>query len=167
VLEVNGEEVEGSRDLTRRIGDLQAGERVRFLIVRDGGERTLRVTLGDRPSEDELNSMTAAGQAEAEASYFGMRLVPLSDEDRELRNIDSGTPGLVVDNLDRDSEAARKGLATGDVILEAGGRAVVTPDAFRAAVDNAREDGRSAILLLVETRGGQRYVALQLDEDEE
>ncbi|WP_300543460.1 Do family serine endopeptidase [Maricaulis sp.] len=167
VLEVNGEEVEGSRDLTRRIGDLQAGERVRFLIVRDGGERTLRVTLGDRPSEDELNSMTAAGQAEAEASYFGMRLVPLSDEDRELRNIDSGTPGLVVDNLDRDSEAARKGLATGDVILEAGGRAVATPEAFRAAVDNAREDGRSAILLLVETRGGQRYVALQLDEDEE
>lgn len=166
VLEVNGEEVEGSRDLTRRIGDIQAGEDVRFRILRDGRERNLRATLGDRPSEDELNAMQSVGQPEAEASYFGMRLAPLTEEQREQRRLEDAE-GLVVETLDRNGEAARKGLTTGDVILEAGGTPVASTDAFRTVVENAREDGRSAILLLVETRGGQRYVALQLNDEEE
>jgi len=167
VLEINGEAVDGSRDLTRRVGAFAAGEEVRFRVLRDGRERTLRVTLGDRPSEDDLNAMQSAGQAEAEASYFGMSLVPMSDEDRERYGIEAGTSGLVVDALERGSEPAEKGITTGDIILEAGGTSLAEPDDFRQAVARAREDGRSAILLLVETRGGQRYVALQLDEDEE
>lgn len=167
VLEINGEQVDGSRDLTRRVGAFSAGEEVRFRVLRDGRERTLRVTLGDRPSEDDLNAMQNEGQAEAEASYFGMNLAPLSDEDRERYGIGADTEGLVVDALQRGSEPARKGITSGDIILEAGGHSVATPEAFRDAVGRAREDGRSAILLLVETRGGQRYVALQLDEDEE
>ena len=166
ILEVNGDRVEGSRDLTRRIGDIQAGEDVRFRVIRDGRERTVRATLGNRPSNDELNSMQDTQQREAEVSYFGMRVVPLTDEDRELRNLGADAPGIVVDTLERNGEAARKGLAAGDVILEAGGTPVGSAEAFRSAVENAREDGRSAILLLVETRGGQRYVALQLDEEE-
>ena len=166
VLEVNGEAVETSRDLTRRIGDIAVGETVRFRIIRDGRERTLRATLGDRPSDDELDAMQSGTQVPVEVRYFGMSLVELSEEDRAVRGLDEDTPGVVVDDLERGSEAARKGLTTGDVILEAGGEPVATPDAFSAAVDEAREDDRSAILLLVETRGGQRYVALQLDAEE-
>ena len=139
---------------------------MRFRVIRDGRERTVRATLGNRPSNDELNSMQDTQQREAEVSYFGMRVVPLTDEDRELRNLGADAPGIVVDTLERNGEAARKGLAAGDVILEAGGTPVGSAEAFRSAVENAREDGRSAILLLVETRGGQRYVALQLDEEE-
>ena len=167
MLEINGEAVEGSRDLTRRVGAFSAGEEVRFRVLRDGRERTLRVTLGDRPSEDDLNAMQNAGAAEAEASYFGMQLVPMSDEDRERYGIDAGTSGLVVDALERGSEAAQKGITSGDIVLEAGGASLADPDDFSRAVARAREDGRSAILLLVETRGGQRYVALQLDDNEE
>lgn len=96
-----------------------------------------------------------------------MNLMPMTDEDRERYGVAADTDGLVVHGLEPGSEPARKGITTGDIILEAGGRPVETPEAFREAVNRAREDGRSAILLLVETRGGQRYVALQLDEDEE
>lgn len=167
VLEINGEEVDGSRDLTRRVGAFSAGEEVRFRVLRDGRERTLRVTLGERPSEQDLNSMRSVGEAEAESAYFGMNLMPMTDEDRERYGVAADTDGLVVHGLEPGSEPARKGITTGDIILEAGGRPVETPEAFREAVNRAREDGRSAILLLVETRGGQRYVALQLDEDEE
>ena len=166
VLQVNDEDVETSRDLTRRIGNIAVGETVRFRIIRDGRERTLRATLGDRPTDDELDAMQDGTDLPAEARYFGMRLVEMGEEDRAVRGLAEDTPGVVVDDLERGSEAARKGLTTGDVILEAGGDPVATPDAFAEAVNEAREDGRSAILLLVETRGGQRYVALQLDAEE-
>ncbi|MHA6288286.1 Do family serine endopeptidase [Maricaulis sp. CAU 1757] len=166
VLEVNGEAVEGSRDLTRRIGNISAGEEVRFTILRDGRERTLRAELGNRPSDEELDSMTNAEAAEAEVFLFGMNLVPLGEEDREVRNLPAGTQGLVVDAIQPGSEAQRKGLTSGDIILEAGGETVASLDAFRSVVNEAREDDRTAILLLVEGRGGQRYIALQLAEAE-
>lgn len=167
VLEVNGHEVENSRDLTQRIASIAAGERVSFRVLRDGRERTIRAMLGDRPTDQELTEMRNQGEAEvAEVAVFGMRLVPMGQEDRELRGIAEGTPGLVIDDVDTSSEAARKGLSTGDVILEAGGEPVGDVDELQAVIEDARDDSRSAILLLVESRGGQRYVALELDEAE-
>ena len=162
VLTINGEPVEGSRELTRRIGDIAAGDDVRFGVLRDGDTITVRARLGDRPSEDELGNLPEQGQADV--SLFGMRLAPADDEVRERLNIDS-EGGLVVDSLEPNGEAARKGLRSGDVILEAGGQATLTIDDFTAAVADAREDGRSAILLLVQGIAGQRYVALQIDEE--
>jgi serine protease Do len=167
VLQINGEDVDGSRDLTRRVAALAAGERVNFRILRDGRERSLRIELGDRPDDETLIELSSGSDEPAEVSYFGMRLAPLGDEDRELRGIASGTDGMVVDEVDAGSEAARKGVSTGDVILEAGGTSVDSADALEALIAEARDDGRTAILMLIESRGGQRYVALQLDESEQ
>ncbi len=164
VLEINGEAVDGSRDLTRRVGNIAVGDEVRFLILRDGRERTIRVTLGDRPGEQELAIMSNAEQVAPRAAVFGMSMAPLSEEDRDVRGIAPNVDGVVVDEVESGSEAARKGILTGDIILEAGGNPVADADTLSAIADEAREDGRSAILLLVEGRGGQRYVALQLGE---
>lgn len=166
ILEVEGEAVEGSRELTRRIGEFAAGERIEFRIFRDGRERTLRATLGDRPSDEELNNRQSREEAESSVALFGVQLSPLDDRAREALGLDEDAVGLVVDQVTAGGEAARKGISRGDVVLEAGGESVGTPDEFRAAVREAQEAGRSAILLLVEGQGGQRYVALQLDEAE-
>ena len=166
VLEIDGEAVEDARDLTRRVGNIAVGEQARFRVLRDGRERNLRVTMGERPSDEELNQMPARGEDAPVVSWFGMRLTPLDEESREARDLGASVSGLVVDGIDPGSEAARKGLVAGDVILEAGGNEVATPDEFGAVIEDARSDGRSAILLLVEGRGGQRYVALQISEEE-
>tara|TARA_R110002073_G_scaffold78192_4_gene188697 strand:+ start:7235 stop:8743 length:1509 start_codon:yes stop_codon:yes gene_type:complete len=166
VLAVNDDAVEGSRDLTRRIGDLSVGTEVRFRILRDGRERTLRVELGERPDDGTLNLLPSREQAEASVDIFGMSLSVLTDEVREGRNLPAGTAGLVIETLEPGGEAARKGLSRGDIILEAGGEAVGSTEALRAAINQARAGNRSAILLLVETQAGQRYIALQLGEAE-
>ena len=166
VLEINGEEVDGSRDLTRRVGNIQAGEEVRFLVLRDGRERTVRARLGDRPGEQELAGMSSVDQIAPRTAVFGMSMAPLADEDREVRGLAPNVAGVVVDEVEPGSEAGRKGILSGDIILEAGGNPVDSAEALRAIADEARQDGRSAILLLVEGRGGQRYVALQLGDAE-
>lgn len=166
ILAVNGEDVESSRDLTRRIGDIAAGERVRFTILRDGDEQTLRVRLGDRPTENDLNEMPSTEDETVEvSSYFGMNLTPLTDELREMRGLTADQTGLVVEGVEQGSEAAEKGFARGDVILEAGGQSLSNTETLGNVIEDARSDGRSAILLLVEGRGGQRYSALQLDNE--
>ena len=166
VLEVNDNSVENSRDLTRRIGEFSSGTEVRFRILRDGRERTLRVELGERPDDTTLNQLPSREQAEASVDVFGMSLSPLTDEVRDGRGLPAGTVGLVIETLEPGCEAARKGLSRGDIILEAGGRAVGTTEALRDAINAARAGNRNAILLLVETQVGQRYIALQLGEAE-
>lgn len=169
ILAIDGEPVEDSRDLTRRVGNVPADESVEFRVLRDGRERTLRVQLGARPEEDALDAMPEVGSNDEEAGesadFFGVTLGPLDNATRQARGLGANDEGLVIEAVSPRSEAARKGLRPGDVIVEAGNEAVADIDDFRDAVQSARRADRSAILLLVQGRTGQRYVALQLDED--
>jgi serine protease Do len=56
--------------------------------------------------------------------------------------------------------AAQKGLRPGDVILDAGGKPVSSPDDVVKALDTARKDGRSAVLLRVRTGDNTHFLAL-------
>jgi serine protease Do len=163
VLQVNGRPVEDARELTRIIGAIAPNETVRLRILRDERERTIRVTLAERPGQDE----TPAGPAlePGQLSMFGMVLEAPSDEDRE--RLELGDRGLVVASVEPGSEAASKGLRPGDAILEAGGRDVRSTEDFREAADDARARGRQALLVFVGGQGGQRrYAALELPQDE-
>ncbi|MBI1234597.1 MAG: Do family serine endopeptidase [Alphaproteobacteria bacterium] len=155
ILAMNGEDVESANGLTRRVGAARANEEVRFTVLRDGREQTIRVRLGDRPSEQALNQTPNIGEPEQPQTYFGMTLTPSLDE--------TDVDGLLVANVEPRSEAAEKGLRPGDIIVEAGGATIQSVSDLTEAVDDARGEGRPAILLLVQNGGAQRYIALQLD----
>jgi len=162
ITAVNGQSVDSSAELTRRVGSIGAGTEVVFNVIRDDEDIVVRATLGDRPQETDLNSMQERGSAEPADTFFGMEVVPLDDEMAARLGVEAET-GLMVTDIQPSGEAAQKGLRSGDVILEAGGEDMVDLDDFRSAIDEAREDGRSAILLLVQNGSGRRYVALTLD----
>jgi serine protease Do len=168
VLTVGSERVQSSLDLTRKVGDLLVGESIRFRIYRDGRERNLNATIGERPSNDELASLrevpSTSGGASVKGSQFGLRLSSLTGEARARLSLDPDVEGVVIESVARASEAAEEGLAAGMVILEVAGNAVTTPSEFDAAVDEARDDGRTAVLILVQTQQGRRFVALTLTE---
>ena len=165
VTEVNGRAVDSARDLTRRVGAVAPGETVRFTVLRDGRERTLRVELTERPGEDELQQQGPALEP-GQMQMFGMTLEEPDEETRERLGL--GERGLVVIDVEAGSEAADKGLRPGDAVVEAVGSDVTSLEDFQAAVEDARERGRAAVLVYVRSQGGQgRYVALELDGDEE
>ena len=60
------------------------------------------------------------------------------------------------------SPAAKKGLRTGDVIVMVGQQKVAQPDDVVREVEQAVSAKRDAVLLLVERRGDQHFVALSL-----
>jgi putative serine protease PepD len=51
VTEVDGEPVQDPEDVARAIEDDQPGEQVRITVTRGGAERSLDVTLGERPAQ--------------------------------------------------------------------------------------------------------------------
>ena len=67
---------------------------------------------------------------------------------------------MVVTEVDPAGPAAERGLKTGDVIVEVGGKAVANPADVRKALEEAREQGKRTVLMRVKTGDATRFVAL-------
>jgi serine protease Do len=158
VIQVNGEKVGSSRDLARKVAELQPASEARLVVIRDGQERNLTVKLGTFPSSDKLASLEQdkGGNEREQMKEMGLTLAPSSEVDG------AGEEGVAVTNVDPTSEAAEKGLKPGDVILDVGGKPVSTPAAVSEGVRDAKSKGRKAVLVQVRSDRQTRFVALSL-----
>ncbi|MGE0764913.1 MAG: Do family serine endopeptidase [Hyphomicrobiaceae bacterium] len=155
ILSVNGARVDSSRDLARKIADIAPATEVALEVTRYGKTETIRVKLGTFPSVGQVASAPQAkpvGDA-TERAALGLSVGAAPDAKDD---------GVVIKDIDGDSDAALKGLRTGDVILEVQGRAIKSPDDVIAGVKKARDDGRKAVLLRVKQGDTVRFVAVQL-----
>lgn len=173
ILSLNGNRIEDNRDLTQRIGATGVGDTARVEILRGGQRRTLNVRLGERPSEQQLaadNNAPSAptpdvgpqGAGVAQSS-LGVSVRPLTQADRTRFELGANAGGLVITSVLPSSDAASKFIQPGDVILQAGGRAVRTPQELAAAADAARRANRP-LLLQIDGQAGRRFVAVDVAE---
>ena len=168
VTAINGQPVEDSTDLTRKVAVVPSGNVATFSVNRGGKAQDIRVTIGSRP-DDRVASATPGGKpgaAAASATAAGLALSSLTPETKRTYNVnDSVTSGAVITKVDTDSDAAEKGLQAGDVVLKVGNRTVRTPADFQSGVADAKKGGRSSVLLLVaRTQGGTGFVAIDIEK---
>ncbi|NIP13211.1 MAG: PDZ domain-containing protein [Pseudomonadales bacterium] len=93
-----------------------------------------------------------------------MTLSGLTPEIRGDLGIADDVRGVVVTEIDDQSEAFEKGIRAGDVIGEIGQQPVQTPQDVSDRFADAREAGRKSVLLLVRRDGQPRFVALSPSE---
>ena len=165
VLKVDGKDVTPDQSLSWLVANIEPGRRINLDIVRDGERRTVPVTVGRRPSEEELAAQvfnpdeqdplqrpqSAQGGVIEEA--LGLQLVPVTPQIAGQLGLQGVSQGLVVAAVDPNSDAARKGLARGTVLLSVNGRPVATVEELEAAVTAAKASGREAMLFRVRVRG--------------
>jgi len=168
IMRFDGQIVESTRELVRLVAKTAVGSSVRVVVFRDGHTETLLVTLG-RLEEAVLASADGGRNTlePAEAQQFsiqGLLLGQLTSEYRERFMISEETSGVVILEVDRDSQAAEKGLQAGDVITEVSQNPVRVPKDVVDRIEAASDAGRRSILLLVRTGGSGRFVALTLAE---
>ena len=140
------------------IASLGPDKKVELSYVEDGSQKTASMTLGTLPaSQQEANGGERSSHAtggQNSLSAFGLTLAPAASVEG------AGRQGVVVTDLDPDGVAAQKGLREGDVILEAGGHPVSRPSDVTAALNEAKKDGRKAVLLRVKSGDNTHFVAL-------
>ena len=154
IMAVNGDTIEGPRELARKIASMGPDKKVDLTVWRDGAEKTFNLTLGSLPADKEAKLEMPAQNEKAQLSSLGLSLAPASAV------AGAGNTGVVVADIDPDGIAAQKGLKSGDVILEAAGKSVSRPSDITAAMDAAKKDGHKAVLLRVKSGDSVRYVAL-------
>lgn len=164
VISVNNQPVTPDQSLAYLVSNLDVGARVPIELIRGGERRTVTVTVGERPTDEELaklngienetpvtepsESEQSTGQKSARES-LGVTVQTLTPEiARSLRLNDVNLRGLVVASVSPSSDAASK-IQQGDIILSINQRATRTPEEAAAAVSAARAAGRKTVLLLV------------------
>ena len=161
VLRVGEVAIEDTEDLNREIGLLTVGSVVDIVVLRDGEEVTLTVTLGERPTEDELATYegSAPESEDAEtADSLGLTVGPITPIVARQLGLNS-TDGVVIMDVAAGSRADRAGLAEGDVILELDHRAIETIDGWSAAI-SALDEGAQVNLTILRS-GTLRFVTLE------
>ena len=177
VLSVNGQEVTPDQTLSFLVANIEPGTSIPVELIRNGERRRLNVTVGRRPSEEELRQSQmfdpdAEGMDEQEPETgseillerLGIQAISLTPQIARQLGIGADTQGVVVGGVNPNADAARKGLRRGDVIVSANYQAVTSPEALERAVEAARSDGRDAVLLRVQRRGGPaQYIAVRFN----
>ncbi len=179
VITVNGRPVTGDETLAYIVANTPVGSRVPIELIRNGRRMTVNAVVGERPSEEELARQAGLEQEQevketpedqqttsqrSARESLGVTVQTLTPEiARSLRLTDVNTKGVVVASVNPSSDAAAKGLRTGDVILSIDQRATRTPEEAAAAVQAARAADRRSVLLLIR-RGNSPpiYVGIEL-----
>ncbi len=156
ITAVDGKDVKDARDLAKRIGGMQPKTSVNLSVLHKGSEKTITLTLGEMPKQQEASNAGSNQQNEGGTSLakLGLTLAPAS------RVAGAGNEGVVVTGVDSSGVAADHGFSTGDLILEVAGKSVSTPADVRKMINDARSGGKRTVLVRVKKGDNTRFVAL-------
>ncbi len=180
VISVNGQDVTPENTLSRIVANIAPGTTVPLTFIRSGERQRVNLTVGRRPSEEELqrqnmfqgdDETAPAPQAPEGGSglmeeLLGIQAVEITPQIARQLGQPADTDGLAITAVAPNSDAARRGLARGVMILSANGRPVGSVDELEAILRDVQEDGREAVLLRVRTRQGQtQSLPVRFNED--
>jgi len=156
ITAVDGKAVKDARDLAKRIGAMAPKTSVQLSVLHKGSEKTLTLTLGELPKQQEAKNggSNDENDGSADLAKLGLTLAPAA------RVAGAGNEGVVVTGVDSSGVAADHGFTTGDVILEIAGKSVSTPTDVRKVIADARSQGKHTVLVRVKKDGNSRFVAL-------
>jgi serine protease Do len=116
------------------------------------------MTLGQLPNAQQANADAEAdGKRAAQGTdvpSLGLTVAPADKADG------AGKAGVVITKVEPKSAAAERGLKKGDMILEVAGKSVSKPGDVSEALEAARIDKKSGVLMRLRSGDASRYVAV-------
>jgi serine protease Do len=158
ITALNGNAVKDARDLATQIGGMAPGTPVNVTIWRDGAETSISMTLGEMPKERAARAKAMPQPAATGADTPKLGLMLASAE----HVAGGGSEGVVVIDVDPNGLASGHGFKAGDVILDVGGKKVVTPVDVRNAIRDAQTNGKRAVLMRLKSDEVTRFVAIPI-----
>jgi serine protease Do len=169
VVKVNRQEVTRDQTLSFLVANTDPGSRIPIELIRNGKRMTVNALVGKRPSEEELARQTFdPDQEQAEDPFsrndqdsgdgvaeeaLGLSVIPLTAQIASQIGVSRDTEGVVIAQVDPNSDAGQKGLRRGDVVLSANYKKVTSIAELEAAIREAKSANREALLLRVQRRG--------------
>lgn len=168
ILSFDGKKVERMRSLPRIVAETPIEREVDVVIWRDGRQQDVRVTVGELPEEEVAATETPEpGQGQSSSmempiAPLGISVAALTAETRQTFRVPEQAQGVVVVGVQPGGAGAQENLQPGDLIVEVGQEQVGSPPEVLAKVEQARDEDKRSVLVLVNRQGDLRFVALRL-----
>jgi serine protease Do len=169
ITEFNGRPIRDMKELPRAVAATEVGATVVVKALRKGVEQNFNVTIGRLEDGEKKMAMNDPAKdkkdAPATVTTLGMTVSSMTDELRAKYKTDEKIKGAIITEVAQEGSAAEKGLEAGDVIMEAGGKAVEGAADVATAVEAAEKAGKSSVLLLAAKAGQSgetRFIALKI-----
>jgi len=160
ITAVNGQSIKDARELARVIGGLAPGSTAKLDLLHKGESKVISLTLGQLPNAQEAKAdIDTDGRAATQGTdvpRLGMTVASAGKVDG------AGKQGVVVTKVEPKSAAADRGLKKGDVILEVARKSVTNPGDVREAIEAARTNKKSNVLMRLRSGDASHYIALPL-----
>ena len=156
ILEFNDVSINNSSHLKNVVSSSEPGKRYKVDIIRDGRRKSIYVKLGELPNEPQMAFMETE-----KSSTLGITVQDLNNSLRKHYNLSADDDGVVVTEMDKNSEAFRSGIREGDIIIRVGTNNVRDLNDFKDLIRTSSR--QNTVLLLVKREDVSRFYALEID----
>ncbi|HEX9369073.1 MAG TPA: trypsin-like peptidase domain-containing protein, partial [Vicinamibacterales bacterium] len=162
VVELAGKPVKDSDSMVAMVVNTKPGTTVPFVIYRNNQRKSLNVTIDELDLDAEQTRQARRSGAPNNGPVpepittagFGMTLDAITPEIARQLEVPSNAGGAIVTDVDRNSPAARGGVAPGDVILEVNRQKVANVSQVTRELQKV-QNGQVAFLLVWRDRTNQ------------
>jgi serine protease Do len=144
IVEVNGQKVETTRQLTSLVAGIPVGETAKVKVLRDGQPKTLNVKIAKRDDKKVIaRSETPEKRSE---DPLGLRVSALTPEIAQRFNI-TETAGVIVTDVQSGSPAEEAGLRAGDIIKEINRQSIESVRDYTEALKKVEKNGTANLFV--------------------
>jgi serine protease Do len=145
-------------DLTRAVADTKAGTTQDLRIIRGGRAQTLKVRIEALKADAKVAALDNDDAVSPTSASASVALAELG------LSLASNDEGIFVTNVKINSPAEDAFIQKGDKIVMVNQVEVKSTDAVRKAVEEAKKQKRSAVMLQIESNGRKRFVGVPFSE---
>jgi serine protease Do len=153
ITEFDGKPVKTNEELPLLVAKTGVGKSVPVQIVRKGKRESIRVKIAERTDQ-----AVTEDPADEENASLGLSVQEATPEIARALGLDSAA-GVVVAGVDPESEASKKGLRRGDIILEINSQAIKSINDFQKFTKNLPK--KKPVLLLINRKNRTLYFTLK------
>ena len=171
ILDFDGRAIDAMRTLPRAVAETEIGRKVKVTYWRDGKKADTSVIIGELEKAEKAGLVEdASGQEQSllpptgegiKIGSVGLTVNAIDPQDRSRYNIPDDVQGVLITKVAPMSDAAEKGLAPGDVIVEINRQRITDPAKVSGLIADAAKDGHASVLLLVNRGGDVHFIALK------
>jgi serine protease Do len=161
IVRYSGREVADSASLPPLVGQTPVGKSAEVVVIREGKERTLTVTIGELPGDEALAQAVEPKSRSVTEKRLGIKVGEVPEALSEALELAQG--GVLVEEIGS-GVASRAGVRQGDVIVMLNQQAISDPEQFGELVE-ALPKGKS-VALRIQRQNGPLWLALKLGDDE-
>jgi len=162
IAEFDGKPVRDRQHLRLVVGQTAPGSKVEVKVLRDGKEKTFKVTLKEMP-EQQVASSSSQGSDEESDALNGVEVADLSSAARNRYRLPPNLKGALITSVDPDSTSA-EWLREGDVIQEIDHKPVRNA---QEAVEISKRVKARKVLVKIWRDGGTDFVVVDESKGKE